>query len=579
MIIEKHPNPQFSRENFTLLDGVWNFACGKETEGIEWKKILVPYCPESKKSGLAIQDKIYDCVYEREIEVQNLLEGERVVLHFGAVDYEATVLVNGKKMGFHRGGYAHFEVDATSALVEGKNKITVLVHDDERENIPKGKQTDTEPHGCFYTPVTGIWQSVWMERTPNHYVTSLKFYPSVKEKKVDVEVKTEGEEPIKIQVFYEGRQVGVAEGVVNFCEHFEIPLKETHLWEIGKGRLYEVQITFGKDVVHSYFGLRSTEFSGKKYLLNGKNVFQRLVLDQGYYPDGIYTGTEEEWQSDLNLSIRLGFNGSRLHQKVFEPKYLYLCDKMGYMVWGEYPNWGVDFFNLNALGAMLDEWREVVELHFNHPSIVVWCPLNETWNHLKMAEKHRDVRLVETIYAFTKILDSTRPCVDVSGGHHGRYTDCFDFHCYYPSDRLKSALADLEERGELTMEFIYPDEKVKNFEKIALEEGQPTQISEYGGVRLGEGEGWGYEVQPTEEKFVEEYTKQTASILACKKISGFCYTQLYDVEQEENGLVKYDRTPKLSEKAMDEIAKINRAPSAIERENKKKISFYISLKQ
>ena len=434
----EHPNPQFERKSYKCLNGKWEFeiGAGEGKQNAEFKsKIEVPFCPEARLSGIGKTELFTDCIYARDIEISpDDLKG-RVFLHFGAVDHSAQVYVNGESAGRHMGGYTAFCVEITPFVMAGKNKITVCVHDDVRENYPSGKQVKSElPHGCFYTRVTGIWQTVWLERTPREYIKSVKFYPDAEKCRVKAELITEGEGNTEISVFYKGRLVEYAKGDGYYRQNFDIELSEKHLWELGKGRLYNVTITFGQDEVKSYFGLRDVRYEGKKFLLNGRSVFQRLVLDQGYYCEGHYTAPDvEAMKKDIELGLSLGFNGARLHQKVFEQRFLYECDRAGYMVWGEYPSWGVEYENLDGLGQFVNEWRETVEQYFNHPSVITWCPLNETWESLEDKGKVRDVRFPEAVYAITKLLDPTRPCVDVSGGYHGRFTDLFDFHCYAKS--------------------------------------------------------------------------------------------------------------------------------------------------
>lgn len=562
----EHPNPQFERGNYECLNGEWEFEIGKAEvkEGMLSRKIKVPFCPESRLSGIGKTELFTDCVYAREIEVSaEDLEG-RLFLNFGAADYFAEVYVNGQKAGSHAGGYTAFAVELTPFAKAGKNRIAVCVHDDVRDNLPSGKQTKKEnSYRCFYTRVTGIWQTVWLERTPEEYIKSVKFYPDTENCRVKVELLTEGKGYTKIAVFYRGHEVGRAEGDGYSRQNFDIPLSEKHLWELGKGRLYDVKISFGKDEVKSYFGLRDVRYGKKKFLLNGKSVFQRLVLDQGYYPDGIYTApSTEAMKRDIELGLSLGFNGERLHQKVFEQRFLYECDRAGYMVWGEYASWGVDYDRLDALGRFIDEWRETVEQYFNHPSIITWCPLNEAWENLDDKGKTRDIRFVEAVYAVTKLLDPTRPCVDVSGGYHGRFTDLFDFHCYHSPEEISEYITAIEQKDKLIMDTLYSASP----EKGTVYDGNlPLNASEYGGVAyVAGGDGWGYRTKSSEREFVEDYVKTTEQFLDCKKISGFCYTQLYDVEQEQNGLYTYGRKPKLSEGAMKKIAECNRRKAKIE---------------
>jgi hypothetical protein len=309
------------------------------------------------------------------------------------------------------------------------------------------------------------------------------------------------------------------------------------------------------------------------FLLNGKPVFQSFVLDQGYYPNGVYTPKDDgERLNDINSAIALGFNGSRLHQKVFEPRYLYLCDKLGHMVWGEFASWGIKYDNLDALGTFIAEWTAVIERDFNHPSIILWCPLNETWRDLEDNRKTRDVRFIDSVYQVTKALDGTRPCVDVSGGYHGHNTDLYDFHCYESYENLQKYLKELSEKGQLFVPLLYDNDEKQLF----YVKGMPVNVSEFGGIQfaknktlskvssVNEGavestESWGYgEGETDENAFVERYKNLVELIKSYSEISGFCYTQLYDVEQEENGFFTYDRKPKLSQSAIEQICECNK---------------------
>lgn len=579
----EHPNPQFRRESYECLNGEWEFEIGT-AEGktnIPLSSVIeVPFCSESKLSGIGITDFIPDCIYSRMITVTEEDLRQRLVLHCGAVDHRATVYLNGIKLCSHIGGYTPLDTELNTAAKIGENRLTIVVHDDTREKILSGKQSNkSESFGCFYTRTTGIWQTVWLERTPKIYIRSCRFYPDEKNNRLEAEVETEGSGTVFMRVLYEGREVGFAESDTVFRKRFCIPLSERHLWEVGNGCLYDVEISIGTDKVYSYFGLRSVGYEGYRFLLNGKSVFQRLVLDQGYYPDGIYTAPSvQNMKEDIALSQSLGFNGARLHQKLFEPRYLYECDRAGYMVWGEYASWGIGYDNLQHLGAFLTEWREAMERDFNHPCIVQWCPLNETWENLDDRTKTRDIRFVETVYAFTKALDATRPCVDVSGGYHGRYTDLFDFHCYHSPEEIAEYRKAIEERGELIMDTLYAAET----ERGAVYNGAlPLHASEYGGVAFSpdgraaqlqnstpcvqEQNAWGYRASVSEEEFVKDYIGATKELLGCEKISGYCYTQLYDVEQEQNGLYTYDRHPKFSKEAMQKIKECNQSVAEIEK--------------
>ena len=590
----EHPNPQFQRESYECLNGTWEFSYGKisrkENCALDGR-IEVPFCPESELSGVHNTDYINDCVYSREIEVKKADLNGRLVLHFGAVDYKAEVFINGVKVGEHSGGYTAFEIDITPYVKVGKNRITVGVHDDITENVPSGKQTNKRSgFGCFYTRVTGIWQTVWLERTPKEYIKSVKFYPDITNGSVRVELITEGKAHTEIVVYYDGREVGAASGDGYYRQCFDVELSEKHLWVIGHGEIYDVIIKFGNDEIKSYFGLRTAEYKDGKFLLNGKSVFQRLVLDQGYYGKGIYTAASaDDFQRDIALANKLGFNGARLHQRVFDQRYLYDCDRTGFMVWGEYASWGLRYEDLDALGTFITEWTEAVDQNFNHPSIITWCPLNEAWNNLADNGKERDIRFVESVYRVTKTLDCTRPCVDVSGGFHGRYTDLFDFHCYDDTQTTAGYMNDLVEKGELTMSTVYG--RSTKLEGSVYDGKTATHASEYGGIAFSEEQqnsvcdghtvqedaAWGYRACLGEQAFVEQYIQMTEQYLKNQRISGFCYTQLYDVEQEQNGLYTYDRKPKLSAEAMKRIAECNRSTAGIENNTKRKQGAVLSM--
>ncbi|MCI8343831.1 MAG: beta-galactosidase [Clostridia bacterium] len=579
----EHPNPQFRRDSYECLNGTWEFETGKsygKTNCALSSRIEVPFCIESVLSGIGKRELISDCVYSKTIVLTKEDLKGRVAVHFGAVDYLAEIYLNGNFICRHEGGYTPFEAELNAFAREGENRLTVAVHDDVRENTFSGKQTaKSEPFGCFYTRATGIWQTVWLERTPRAFIRSVRFYPDSEQAEVRAEIKTEGKGLVGMRVLYEGREVGTGEKEIAYGGSITVRLSEKHLWEAGAGRLYDVELTFGEDKVYSYFGLRKVRFDGHRFLLNEKSVFQRFVLDQGYDPQGIYTApAAQAMERDIALARRLGFNGARLHQKVFEPLYLYYCDKAGFMVWGEFASWGISYDSLDAFGTFAEQWKEVIERDFNHPCIVQWCPLNEVWESLDEQKKPRDIRFVEGAYALTKALDETRPCVDVSGGYHGRHTDLFDFHCYHTAEEIAEYLKAIEEKGELIMDTVYPATPERGTRYNGT---LPLNASEYGGIAYAadgkakglekpvccvqETESWGYLACGTEEEFARQYLAATELLLACPKLSGFCYTQLYDVEQERNGFYSYAREAKLSQETVRRIAECNAAIAAIEK--------------
>ena len=551
----EYPKPQFERENWLNLNGVWQFEIDNGRSGIARglaeadaklsDQILVPFCPESKLSGIEHTDFMYGVWYKRTVTLTEQQCAQRVVLHFGAVDYTANVFVNGKKVGTHKGGYISFAMDITEFVTPGENVITVFAEDDTRSGtIPKGKQAHHyHSSGCDYTRTTGIWQTVWIEFTPKSYIKSFKFYPDYKKGEVTVFVELCGKGDFTANITYEGKPMA------SFCEtdtqgrlQFTLSLEEIHLWEIGKGRLYDVAFTFGEDAVKSYFGLRNVELRGQKFLLNGKSVFQRTVLDQGFYPDGIYTApSDEDLKNDILLSLACGFNGARPHEKIFEERYFYHADKLGYITWGEYPDWGLNYNKAENIHNIMPEWLEEIERDFNHPSIVGWCPRNEVWNTW-WGEPHRPS--LALLYDVTKAIDPTRPCIDVSGGFHVK-TDIYDVHEYCQNGGGLHYRYDGINDGVMT-EHPWHENQIPYT-------GGPVFLSEYGGIAWfakcdednDRKKAWGYGNGPkTEEEFIARFTELTEALMENPGLMGLCYTQLTDVEQEQNGLYTYDRIPK-----------------------------------
>lgn len=580
----EHPNPQWERETWKNLNGPWEFEFDFGCSAVErrlWEKerfdreILVPFCPESRLSGIGYTDFISGVAYRRNFELSQEELSGRVLLHFGAVDYEASVYVNGTLVGSHKGGYTSFCFDITKHVAPGPNTLFVAVKDDIRSGLqPKGKQAHLyASSGCDYTRTTGIWQTVWLEFVPERHIQSAKYYPDPANGKVTVTGLVQGQGTLQLTALWEDKPVG--EAALSVEDGFftaQLDLSETHLWEPGKGGLYTLLLSFGEDRVKSYFGLRTAKFQGRKFLLNGKSLFQRFVLDQGFYPDGIYTApTEEDLVKDIQLSFAAGFNGARLHEKVFEARFLYHCDRLGYLVWGEYPNWGLDHAHPLSTETYLNQWSEAVERDFNHPAIIGWCPFNETWGYREEREKNA---LLTSLYKLTKRLDPTRPCID-SSGNYRILSEVYDIHDYDQDTQSFQARWDgltdriRETGGAIPAEDPFfnsapegPSGRAPFFNQPY--DNQPIFVSEYGGIRWPDDtvEGWGYGNAPaTPEEFFARYKGLTEALLNNPEIFGFCYTQLYDVEQEVNGLYTYGRAQKFD---ISLIQKINQQKAAIE---------------
>ncbi|MBQ7595684.1 MAG: beta-galactosidase, partial [Clostridia bacterium] len=454
------PDPQFQRKDWINLNGEWDFKYDNELSGEEkgfYKsdiafdmKILVPFCPESKLSGIGNTDFTAGVWYRKNVEIPERFSGKRILLHFGACDYKTKVWIDGEFAGEHKGGYLSFYFDITKYINKKSAVITVFAEDNTRDPMQaRGKQCERYYScGCDYTRTTGIWQTVWLEATEKEYIKNFRFYPNAENGSLDIQATVAGAGKFEAVAYYNDKIMGAASAQSRGgCVNLHLDLKEKHLWQVGNGKLYDIELRFNDDMVSSYFGLRSVKLEDMKFMLNNKTVFQRLVLDQGFYPDGIYTApSEEDLIKDIQISIDAGFNGARLHQKVFEPRFLYHCDRMGYIVWGEYGNWGLDHTKPEAVYSILPEWLSELERDFNHPSIIGWCPFNETWDR-DGCKQYDDV--ISLVYDVTKALDPTRPCIDTSGNFHVK-TDIFDVHDYEQDYRIfKSNYDKLTETGEL----------------------------------------------------------------------------------------------------------------------------------
>jgi len=554
----EHPKPQFMRKDWLNLNGLWQFEIDQSNSGEARKlyqseepfsmEIQVPFCPESKLSGIAHTDFLNGVWYKRQVEIQEKQLQGGVILHFGGVDYETTVYMNGQNCGSHRGGYCSFFFEITPYLKPGINTLVVHAKDDTRNPlIPSGKQSSKyHSYGCYYTRTTGIWQTVWLEFVPKSYILSAKYQPDIENGTLEIDAQVKGAGSLRAEAYYQGKPMGHAQ-----CQargglaHLHLELQELHLWEVGNGRLYDLVLTFNQDRVESYFGMRQVRLDGFRFLINEKSVFQRLVLDQGFYPDGIYTApSDRDLRQDIELSLAMGFNGARLHEKIFEERFLYHCDRMGYLVWGEFPNWGLDHSQADSILSMLPEWLEEIHRDFNHPAIVGWCPFNETWD---IQNRQQNDQVLRSVYRATKAVDPTRPCIDTSGNFHVE-TDIFDVHDYEQDPAVfRANYADLPINGTFVdVVTTIPKRAAKYKDRHHYKLGQPVFVSEYGGIAWSTDQnGWGYGNAPkTEQEFLERLEGLTDVLLENPCMFGLCYTQLTNVEQEQNGLYTYDRKPK-----------------------------------
>ncbi|MEG2604126.1 MAG: beta-galactosidase [Clostridia bacterium] len=558
----EYPRPQFVREGWMNLNGRWQFEIDNgntgESRGLVHKEkldseILVPFCPESELSGVQHTDFMAAVWYRRSFTLPAEALGKRVILHFGAVDYRCKAWVNGKLVGENEGGYHSFSFEITSALCTGENTLVVLAVDDTRSGLqPSGKQSVRyESYACSYTRTTGIWQTVWLEWVSDSFIQQLWYTPDAAANTLHVRARLDKGAgcTLLVETSFAGEATGAAQALAYADEvELTVPVSGGHYWNVGEPALYDLHLTLTRDgqasdLLTSYFGLRSVGFDGMRFTINHRPVFQRLVLDQGFYPDGIYTApTDEALKHDIELSLAMGFNGARLHQKIFEPRFLYHADKLGYLCWGEMANWGLDHSRGSALGAFFKDWLPSVERDFSAPSIIGWCPFNETWDYEGRRQRDDVLRMT---YRITKALDPTRPCIDTSGNYHVE-TDIYDVHDY-------------EQQPEIFRSHYGPEGPEGMYERMPERQAygnQPMFVSEYGGIWWSDTDraGWGYgERVKSREEFVERFRGLTDALLDNPNHFGLCYTQLTDVEQEQNGLYTYQRVAKFAPELIQPI--------------------------
>lgn len=550
----EYPRPDFQRDNWLNLNGTWDFAFDMDNVGLEqnWfdadseafqDSILVPFPWQSTLSGIVEPPQYGVAWYRRVFAVPEDWDTQQVVLHFGAVDYWARVWVNGQLAGEHEGGYTPFEFDITERLTAGENWVVVRVEDPaDLSEIPHGKQSSTPPNpwdDVDFTTVSGIWQTVWLEARPATYIAQVHITSDVPNESASfaVTVASPTSENLALQLDIltpDGRTFSQSQELVfdetNTQQTFTIDLDvaEPLLWEPETPHLYEVDLTLTTsgsppDVLHTYFGMRTIEVSGENVLLNGHPVYLRSALVQGYWPDGLYTApTDEAFQADINLAKQLGFNGLRMHLKIEDPRWMYWADRLGMLLWNDVPC-PVDFTALSR-ERLTNDLQAMIERDYNHPSIVVWGPYNESWGLEFRSQADVQVYLRD-LYDQIKAWDPTRLVVDNSGWRHVT-TDIADSHKYTANKfEWSDYLTQLENAPMEVVVLGHPF-----YAEGQQHSGEPLMVSEYG-------TGWG------EERPID-FQWQTAEIRRHGGLVGYTYTELYDVEHELAGLARYDRTLK-----------------------------------
>jgi beta-galactosidase/beta-glucuronidase len=567
-----YPRPQLRREEWFSLDGTWDFEIEPETTArgpheVEWRsQILVPFSPETPQSGIGDTGLYRACWYRRTFPVPKLAPDERLLLHFGAADYHATVWVNGARLGEHEGGYSPFHFDITPHLDSTRAEQTVIVHvDDDPTDLekPRGKQDwQLEPHSIWYPRTTGIWQTVWLERVPEMHIQQLTWTTNVERWEIGLDASLSAPLSAKLRL---GVKLSLGDLILAH-DHYTVVAGEVHrrialsdpgiddfrnelLWSPAAPRLIEAELELSDadgrvlDRVKSYTALRTIAVHRDRLLLNGRPYMLRMVLDQGYWPEtGLTPPSDAALRHDVELTKAMGFNGVRKHQKIEVPRYLYWADRLGLLVWEEMPS--AYRFSKRSVERLTTQWMEVLARDVSHPCIMAWVPFNESWGVPNLPDSAPERNYVRALYYLTKTHDPSRPVVG-NDGWESVATDIIGIHDYDANhDRIArrywahDVLPKLFKRER-------PAGRALVLEGHSRRE-HPIVLSEFGGLALRASDGtWGYTRADDLQAFERIFSQLLKVVRRLEALSGFCYTQLTDTYQEANGLLYADRRPKL----------------------------------
>src|SRR5688572_5747519 len=567
-----YPRPLLVRKNWTPLNGTWEFTtdpAGRLTSPDQVKfnkRITVPFTCETPASGVGDTGFFQAVWYRRTFDAPRLTRDQRLILHFGAVDYRAQVWVNGQLCTTHEGGYTPFSADVTDMLTaRGAQTIVVCAEDDPLDlSKPRGKQDwRLEPHSIWYPRTTGIWQTVWTEVVPRTRIASLRWTPNVRKWEISLQARVEGpdREGMRLSVrLRKGDRVltedvyQVTRGEVVRTIALPDPgiddARNDLLWWPWAPNLIDVELRLlyanGREVdaVASYTAMRSVSIIGDRFVMNSRPLYLRLVLDQGYWQEsGLTAPSDDALRRDIELTKAMGLNGVRKHQKIEDPRFLYWADRLGLLVWEEMPS-AYTFDDVTAR-RLSQEWSEAIERDVSHPCVIAWVPLNESWGVPDLPHSRQQRDFVKAMYSLTKSLDNTRPCIG-NDGWENIITDIIAIHDYDGDPRR---IAKRYERSSDNLFKLFeherPGHKVLLLDEMKYE-GQPVMLTEFGGIAFHKDTKttWGYRRAGSEEEFQRQYTDLLAAVKQLSLFSGLCYTQLTDTYQEANGLLYMDRTPK-----------------------------------
>lgn len=574
---EKSPRPDFYRKEWIDLNGEWSFAFDDKQEGIarkwfrkipEGKKIKVPFCYQCKESGIGEKEIHKHLWYEKAVPLTPEMKEKRLWLHFGAADQNTKVWINGMEAGIHKGGFTPFSFSVSEYIAadDEQMRITVYCNDGNDEVQVRGKQHwNKETDRCWYTPTSGIWQNVWMEMTGEIRLERIAVTPDIESKVADARIFLSDfpqSGVVKWSVSLEGRRISEGQqSITGKRDRFLIPVRNedvidnrSGLWEPSHPVLYNLTVELWEeeklyDKIETYFGMRKIECRDGVIYLNHVPLYQKLVLDQGYWKDTLMTPRDSEaLLKDVLLVKEMGFDGVRKHQKLEDPRFLYYADKVGLLVWEEIPS-GYEFSDV-AIRELLDTCVEMVERDYNHPCIITWVPFNESWGIRDVFWDERQQHYAESLYHLLHAMDHTR-LVSTNDGWEAVRADMIGIHDY---ENCGKKLAEKFCDRERLLSANAVDKMILS--ATAQDNGEPVFLSEFGGIAVEDGDdtSWGYhEKAKNSEELLEKMKELFDAVSSISYLRGYCYTQLTDVEQETNGIVDADRRPKLDIKKFREI--------------------------